>query len=101
MCRTSHPLCRLKNPTVVYLITCRLSSSKTGVHNVHLLIILEREGVAISTKKGCEFLPTLFQIFQELCVRHWMTMNVVAALEKSLSPTCVLQVAGKGEDRPS
>ena len=41
-CRKSHPLCRLKNPTVVYMITCRLSSCKTGVYNVHLLIILER-----------------------------------------------------------
>ena len=25
----------------VYMITCRLSSCKTGVYNVHLLIILE------------------------------------------------------------
>ena len=42
LCRESHPLCKLKNPTVVYMITCRLSSCKTGVYNVHLLIILER-----------------------------------------------------------
>ena len=42
LCRESHPLCRLKNPTVVYMITCMLSSCKTGVHNVHLLIIFER-----------------------------------------------------------
>ena len=42
LCRESHSLCRLKNPTVVYMITCRLSSCKTGVYNVHLLIILER-----------------------------------------------------------
>ena len=27
------PLCRLKNPTVVYMITCRLSSCKTGVYS--------------------------------------------------------------------
>ena len=27
LCRESHPLCRLKNPTVIYIfITCRLSS---------------------------------------------------------------------------
>ena len=42
LCRESHPLCRLQNPTVVYLITCRVSSCKTGVYNVHLLIILKR-----------------------------------------------------------
>ena len=42
LCRDSHPLCRLKNPTVVYMITCRLSSCKTGVYKVHLLIIIER-----------------------------------------------------------
>ena len=33
LCRESHPLCRLKNPTVVYMITCRLSSCKTSVYN--------------------------------------------------------------------
>ena len=42
LCRQSHPLCRLKNPTVVYMINCRLSTCKTGVYNVHLLLILER-----------------------------------------------------------
>ena len=42
LCRESHPLCRLKNPTVVYMITCRFSFCKTGVYNVRLLIILER-----------------------------------------------------------
>ena len=42
LCRESHPLCRLKNPTVVYMITCRLSSCKTDVYNVYLLIILQR-----------------------------------------------------------
>ena len=42
LCREGHPLCRLKNPTVVYMITCRLSSCKTGVYNVQLPIILER-----------------------------------------------------------
>ena len=43
LCRESHPMCWLKNPTVVYMITCRLSSCKTDVYNVRLLIILERE----------------------------------------------------------
>ena len=34
-------MCRLKNLTVVYMITCRLSSCNTGVYNVRLHIILE------------------------------------------------------------
>ena len=51
LCRESHPLCRLKNPTVVYVITCRLSSCKTGVYNVHLLIILERGCSSMYRKK--------------------------------------------------
>ena len=51
LCRESRPLCRLKNPTVVYMITCRLSSCKTGVYNVHLLIILERGCSSIYRKK--------------------------------------------------
>ena len=42
LCWESHPLCRLKNSTVVYTITCRLSFCKTGVYNVCMLIILER-----------------------------------------------------------
>ena len=42
LCRESHPLCRLKSPTVVYMITCRLSSCKTDAYNVRLLIILNR-----------------------------------------------------------
>ena len=35
-------MCMLKSPTVVNMITCRLSSCKTGVYNLRLLIILER-----------------------------------------------------------
>ena len=35
-------LCRLKNPIVVYMITCMLSFCETGVYNVCLNIILER-----------------------------------------------------------
>ena len=42
LCRESHPLGRVKNPTVVDMIICRLSSCKTGVYNVRLLITLER-----------------------------------------------------------
>ena len=34
-CRLSLHLCRLKNPTVVYMITYRLSSCKSGVYNAH------------------------------------------------------------------
>ena len=41
----------LKNPTVVYVTTCRLSSCKTGVYNVHLLIILERGCSSMYRKK--------------------------------------------------
>ena len=38
---------------MVYMMSCRLSSCKTGVYNVRLLIILEREGVAVCIdKKG-------------------------------------------------
>ena len=51
LCRESHPLCRLKNPTVVYMITCRLSSCKTGVFNVRLLILLERGCSSMYRKK--------------------------------------------------
>ena len=51
LCRESHPLCRLKNPTVVYMTTCRLSSCKTGMYNVHLLIILERGCSSMYRKK--------------------------------------------------
>ena len=32
LCRESHPQCMLKNPTVVYMITCKLSSCKTAVY---------------------------------------------------------------------
>ena len=32
-------MCRLKNPTVGYMITCRLSSCRNAVYNVHLLNI--------------------------------------------------------------
>ena len=47
LCRGSHPLCRLKNHTLVYTIICWLLFCKTGVYNVRLLIIPEREGVAV------------------------------------------------------
>ena len=45
------PLCRLKKTTVVYMITCWLSSWKTAVYNVRLLIILERECSSMYRKK--------------------------------------------------
>ena len=45
------PLCKLKNPTIVYMITWRLSSCKTGVYNVRLLIILERGCNSMYRKK--------------------------------------------------
>ena len=51
LCRENHPLCMFKNPTVVYMITCRLSSCKTGVYNVRLLIILERGCSSMFRKK--------------------------------------------------
>ena len=49
--QASHHLCRLKNPTVFYMITCRLSSCKTGVYNVRLLIILDRGCSSMYRKK--------------------------------------------------
>ena len=51
LCRESNTLCRLKIPTVVCMITCRLSSCKTGVYNVRLLIILERDCSSMYRKK--------------------------------------------------
>ena len=45
------PPMQVKNPTVVYMTTCRLSSCKTGVYNVHLFIILERGCSSIYRKK--------------------------------------------------
>ena len=38
-------------PTAVYMITCRFSSCKTGVYNVRLLIILEKECSNMYRKK--------------------------------------------------
>ena len=52
LCRESQPLCRLKNPTVVYIITCRLFSCKTGVYTVRLLIILESGCISMYRKKN-------------------------------------------------
>ena len=51
LCRESHHLCRLKDPTVVYMITCRLSFRKTGVYNIRRLIILERACSSMYRKK--------------------------------------------------
>ena len=50
-CAGSYHLCRLKNPTVVYMITCRLSFCKTGMFNVHLLIIHEKGCSRMDRKK--------------------------------------------------
>ena len=58
------PLCRLKNPTVVYMTTCRLSSCKTGVYNVHLLIILERGCSSMYRKKRKEIAPVICLLFE-------------------------------------
>ena len=55
LCMWGHPLCRLKKTTVVYMTTCRLSSCKTGVYNVHLLIILERGLSSMYRKTGGGF----------------------------------------------
>ena len=51
LCRESHPMCRLKNPTVINMITCWLSSCKTGVYNERLVIILERGCSSMFRKK--------------------------------------------------
>ena len=45
------PQCWLKNPTVVYMITCRLSFCKIDVYNVRLLTILERGCSSMYRKK--------------------------------------------------
>ena len=50
-CAGSHHLCRLKNPIIVYMITCRLSSCKAGMFNVHLLIIHENGCSRMDRKK--------------------------------------------------
>ena len=31
-------MCRIKNPTVVYMLICRLSFCKTGVYNVRIIL---------------------------------------------------------------
>ena len=62
LCRKSHPLCRLRNPTVAYMITCRLSSCKTGVYNVHLLIILEKGCSSMYRKKEKLFNISFFSL---------------------------------------
>ena len=48
------PLYRLKDLTVVYMITCRLSSCNTGVYNVCLLIILEMY-IAVCIERKLKF----------------------------------------------
>ena len=65
LCRESHPLCRLKNPTVVCMITCRLSSCKTGVYNVRLFIILERGCSRMYRKKVNFPIRMLRDIYKE------------------------------------
>ena len=45
--------------TEVYMITCRLSSCKTGMFNVHLLIIHERGCSRMERKKQKGYLPIL------------------------------------------
>ena len=76
LCRRSHPLCRLKNPTVVYMITCRLSSFKTDVYNVRLLIILERGCSGMYRKEKAkhathswEYLPSTKVHFESMHTR--------------------------------
>ena len=70
LCRESRPMCRLKNPTVVYMITCRFSFCKTGVYNVYLLIILERGCSSMYRKKEglniSHMLKSRYQLFKKL-----------------------------------
>ena len=42
LCRKRHSLCRLKNTTIIYIITCELSNRQTSVFNIQLLVVLER-----------------------------------------------------------
>ena len=82
LCREGYPLCRLKNPTVVYMITCRLSSYKTGVYNVHLLIILERECSQLTSLRCYNVVLTL-QYGHENVVN-----NVVSLFSKKVFFMC-------------
>ena len=84
LCRESHPLCRLKNPTVVYMITCRLSSCKTGVYNVHLFIILKRGCSSMYRKKERKFsVGRSWDWIQDLSQRK-LTLNIVPKSENVL-----------------
>ena len=56
LCRESHPLCTLKNPSVVYMITCRL---KRGCSSMYRKKEKERKGILVlsgirSFKHACE-----------------------------------------------
>ena len=64
LCRERHPLCRLQNSSAVYRVTCRRSSCKICVYNVHLLIILERGCSSMYRKKmSFIFLDQIIIIF--------------------------------------
>ena len=54
LCRENHPWAVVKEPYMIY--TCRLSFCKTGVYNVRLLIILERECSSMYRKKEREYI---------------------------------------------
>ena len=74
----SHPLCSLKNPTVVYMITCRLSPCKTGVYNVRLLIILERGCSSMYRKKERKKKATLnegVRIHGAIEIKHFCSIK--------------------------
>ena len=93
LCRESHPLCRLKNPTVVYMTTCRLSSCKTGVYNVHLLTILERGCSSMYRKKDDIWRQKLFSLIRPekiTCIYEpWQDKtNKMMCAQRSPRSTC-------------
>ena len=81
MCRESHPLCRLKNPKLVYMITCRLSSCKTGVYSLRLLIILKRGCSSMYRQKKNK----LNKSYAKRAVTSFLKAILVYAFEMSVS----------------
>ena len=82
LCRESHPLCRLKNPTVISIWLLVGFHPATGVYNVHLPIMLESErqavyrerkgNILLSSPRGQFFSDNFknndFTIFQWVCL---------------------------------
>ena len=77
LCRESNPLCRIKNHTVVYMITSRLSFCKIGVYNVRLLIILDRGCSSLYRKKIISYEYLFVQSVCLSCVYFVYSVNFI------------------------